>query len=886
VRGRTRRLGASENDNRAPGAGIPYGDMGLCRDGEPREGASTVASNLTRNEARDRAQLLTIESYRIDLDLTGGSATFRSEATVTFTAAGPGTASFIDLTAPEVREITLNGTRIDPAKFSGDRVTLDGLASANELRIVAECAYSRTGEGLHRFTDPADKSVYLYSDLETFDAHRVYACFDQPDLKARFEFSVTCPDTWLVISNMAPDVTAAPAGPGATRWHFPPTPPMSTYITAIAAGPYHVVRADHDGIPLGIYCRQSLAAYLDPGEIFEVTGQGFDFFHESFGVRYPFGKYDQLFVPEFKAGAMENAGCVTFLDDYVFRSRVTDSARESRAGTILHEMAHMWFGDLVTMRWWDDLWLNESFATWAGTIAQAEATRWPQAWTTFAQAEKAWAYRQDQLPSTHPIAADAPDIAAVEVNFDGITYAKGAAVLKQLVAYVGRDNFLAGVRAYFGRHAWGNASLGDLLAALEEASGRDLSSWSKQWLETAGVNTLRPDYDCDGEGRFTTFAVIQEAPASHPVLRPHRIAIGLYDRAGAVLVRRRRLETDIAGQRTEISELAGERRPDLVLVNDDDLTYAKIRLDARSLGTLVGGIGDFADLLPAALCWAAAWDMCRDAELPARDYLSLVLSGADAVADISVLQTVLARAATAVRRYADPRWRDGGLERLAAALGERLRGAEPGSDRQLAYAEALTGVATTLADLSLLAGLLAGSVTIEGLAIDTEFRWLLLRRLVSRGAAGQAEIDAELDSDRTDAGERYAAACRAAIPDPAAKADAWAQITSGELPNAMFRAMLDGFADPDSDHAELLEPYARLFFDAASRAWQDWGSDMAIWFAERGYPRNVITPEAIAAAGDYISRADLPAPLRRLLTEGRDDVARALRCQQRDAAAG
>ena len=845
-----------------------------------------MASNLTRNEARDRARLIEIESYRIELDLAGGETTFRSSTTVTFRAASPGASSFIDLIALQVREITLNGRPLDLGNFTGERIILEGLADVNELRVVADCAYSRSGEGLHRFTDPADKDVYLYSDLEPFDAHRIYACFDQPDLKARFEFTVTCPQTWLVISNVAPDVTAEPAGPGAARWHFPPTPPMATYVTAIAAGPYHVVRADHDGIPLGIYCRQSLAGYLDPDEIFEVTRQGFDFFHDSFGVRYPFGKYDQLFVPEFKEGAMENAGCVTMTEDCVFRSRVTDSARESRASGILHEMAHMWFGDLVTMRWWDDLWLNESFASWAGTVAQAEGTRWAQAWTTFAQAWKAWAYRQDQLPSTHPIAADTPDIEAVGLNFDGITYAKGAAVLKQLVAYVGRDNFLAGVRAYFAQHAWGNASLGDLLAALEEASDRDLSSWSKQWLQTAGVNTLRPSYSCDGEGRFTTFAVVQEAAASHPVLRAHRIAIGVYDRTSAGLVRRHRVETDVAGERTEIHALAGQRRGDLVLVNDDDLTYAKIRLDDHSLSTLLSGTGDFADSLPAALCLAAAWDMCRDAELPARQYVSLVLSSAESIADVSVLQAVLAQSAAAVRRYADPAWRSGGLERLAAGLRELLDHAEPGSDRQLAYARALASVATTLADLALLAELLAGSAVIDGLAIDTEFRWLLLRRLVSRGAAGPAEIDAELDRDRTDAGERHAVTCRASIPDPVSKKDAWAQIVSGELPNAVFRATLDGFADPDHDHAELLEPYGRRFFEEVGRAWSQWSSDMAQWFAKYAYPSDMITPAAIAVADEYIARTGLAAPLRRLLSEGRDDVARALRCQQRDAAAG
>jgi aminopeptidase N len=839
-----------------------------------------VARNLTRNEARDRARLLDVDSYLIQLDLTGGDATFRSVTTVRFRCASPGGSSFIDLTAPAVTEITLNGARVPAGNFDGYRITLDGLAAANELRVVADCAYSRTGEGLHRFTDPADHGIYLYSDLETFDANRVYACFDQPDLKSTFEFTVTARPGWQVISNAAPDRVAEPAGDGRERWHFPAAAVMSTYITAVAAGPYHVIRDEHDGIPLGIFCRESLASFLDPDEIFEVTRQGFDFFHRAFGVRYPFGKYDQLFVPEYKAGAMENAGCVTFLEDYVFRSRVTDSEREARAETILHEMAHMWFGDLVTMRWWDDLWLNESFATWAGTVAEAEGTRWTAAWTTFAQAWKAWAYRQDQLPTTHPIAADIPDIETVELNFDGITYAKGAAVLKQLVAYVGRDHFLAGLRGYFARHAWGNATLGDLLAALEESSGRDLSTWSKEWLETAGVNTLRPEFSVGSDGRLTSFAVLQTATASHPVLRPHRIAIGLYDRTGAGLTRRQRLEVDIAGERSQIPALAGTPRPDLVLVNDDDLSYAKVRLDDHSLRTLIDGIGSFTEQLPAALCWSAAWDMCRDAELAARDYVSLVLSGADSITDISVTQTVLAQAGAAARRFADPAWRDAGLERIAAALRELLQRAEPGSDRQLAYAQAFAGAAAAPSDLGLLAGLLAGTTAIDGLAVDTEFRWRLLRRLVSRGAAGPADIDAELARDATDAGARHAATCRAAVPTPEAKEAAWAEITGGTLANATFRAMLAGFADPDQD--DLLKPYSERFFDMIAGIWAGWSSDMAQYFAKAAYPYWIVTRQAISAADDYLASTDPPVQLRRLLLEGRDDVARALRCRERD----
>jgi len=843
-----------------------------------------VAGNLTRDEARQRAQLIDVHSYVVELDVTGDDTTFGSVTTVRFSCSSPGASVFIDLTAASVTSIDLNGAPMDLGAVRKDRVELAGLAASNELRISASCAYSRHGEGLHRFADPVDGGVYLYSDLETFDAHQVYACFDQPDLKATFELSVTAPAGWLVVSNMAADRTpASAAGPG--RWHFPPTPVLSTYITAIAAGPYHVVRTEHDGIPLGLFCRASLAPYLDPDEIFEVTRQGLDFFHQAFGRRYPFAKYDQLFVPEFKEGAMENAGCVTIMEDHLFRSRVTDFARESRAETILHEMAHMWFGDLVTMRWWDDLWLNESFATWAGTLAQAEGTRWSTSWTTFAQLYKSWACRQDQLPSTHPISADIPDIHAVEVNFDGITYAKGAAVLKQLVAYVGRDNFLAGVRRYFAAHEWGNATLRDLLAALEETSGRDLSAWSREWLETAGVNTLRPDYQTGPDGTITAFTVRQEAAASHPVLRTHRIGIGLYDRAGegpGSLVLRRRVETDLSGEATEVPALAGEPQPDLVLVNDEDLTYAKIRLDEHSLRTLLDSpvsIGGFADSLAAALCWAATWDMCRDAEMAMRDYLRLMLAGLESVPDIAVVQTLLIQTAAGLRRYADPGWQETGLELLADALRDLLDRAEPGSDAQLAYARSFAGVAITPAHLDFLRGLLDGSTALDGLKVDTDLRWVLLRRLASRGAVGQPEISAELSADPTDEGERQAAGCRAALPTPEAKEAAWAEVMGGGLSNATFRATMIGFFSADQE--ELLKPYIQRYFDALAEVWRTWKPDMAQFFTTYAYPFSV-SPEVVRTTDEYLARPDLPQALRRLVSESRDDTIRALNCRARD----
>jgi aminopeptidase N len=846
-----------------------------------------LTGNLTRAEAAERGGLLHVRSYRVELDLCGSAVSFGSRTTTFFDCAKPGAESFIDLAAVRVSSIELNGAQLPLALFDGNRVRLPGLAAANELTISAECEYSRTGEGLHRFTDPADDSVYLYSNLETFFAHQVYACFDQPDLKATFEFTVRCPSGWQVISTMPADSEATPAGPGIERWHFPATPPMSTYITSVIAGPYHVVRGEHDGIPLGLYCRQSLAGFLEQEELFEITKQGFDHFHRAFGVRYPFAKYDQVFVPEFNCGAMENAAAVTIVEEYIFRSRVTRARREARAQTMLHELAHMWFGNLVTMSWWDDLWLNESFATWASLVALSEATRWRGAWITFTQQDKAWAYRQDQLPSTHPIVADIVDVASVEVYFDGITYEKGAAVLKQLVAFVGAENFLTGLRSYFADHAWGNATLANLLDSLEQASGRQLHDWSKAWLETAGVNTLRPVFATAAHGTFTEFAVVQQAADSRPELRPHRIAIGLYDRDddrdGAPLRRRRRVELDAAGERTEVPELIGERQPDLVLINDDDLTFAKVRLDERSLRTAIDSAGDFADPMPAALCLAAAWDMCRDAEMPARDYVTLALSAARKVDDVGVLQTMLGQAAAAVRYFADPGWRETGLAVLADGLSDLLNSSRSGSDKQLAITQALISVASSRRDRDLLAGLLDGSAAIPGLSVDTDMRWRLLLRLVSSGVLGRAAIAAEQDEDRTDAGARRAASCLAAIPDPAAKDAAWSSIISGELPNATFRAVLTGFHAADQD--ELLEPYAARFFDVVADIWRDWGPDMSRYFVECGYPVTVVTRQAIGAAAELVARTDLPGPLRRLLSEGRDDVIRALRCRDADGRA-
>jgi aminopeptidase N len=847
----------------------------------------SARSNLTRDEARERAALIIDPRYEVTLDLTG-EHDFGSTSRIRFGCTQGGASTLLDLTATEVSRMELNGAALPAEAFDGHGIHLTGLQEDNDLVVEARCAYHRTELGMHRFVDPVDGLVYLHTDFEPFDAHRVYACFDQPDVKGTFAFSVLAPDGWVVISNQqaAGPPEAVDDGP-VQRWTFKPTQPLPTYVTAIVAGNYHAVHDRHRDIDLGLLCRQSLAQHLDADEIFEVTRQGLDFFETAFGYPYPFGnKYDQVFIPESNSGAMENAACITFNDLYIFRSRVTDAARERRGDTILHEMAHMWFGDLVTMRWWSDLWLNESFASFMAVFAQAQATRWTEAWTTFADVEKTWAYRQDQLPTTHPIVADIPDVESIHLNFDGITYAKGASVLRQLVAWVGQEQFLEGIRLYCKRHEFGNAELGDFLAALEETSGRDLHAWSREWLETAGVNTLRPSFqteDRDGEDVFSSFTILQEATPDHPTLRRHRVAVGLYDATDVGLVRRTRVELDAEGAKTDVAELIGEPVPALVLVNDDDLTYAKIRLDEQSLGTAIQRLGELDESLPRALCWTACWDMTRDAEMAARQYLRLVAGNIGRETKVGVVQSLLAQAASAVYLYGDPVNRPGAGQTLAELALGGTQDAAPGSDHQLAWARAFIGAARSPDHLALARGLLDGDVPFDGLVVDTELRWAIVRSLAAAGAIGEDVIDAEAERDPSDRGARHAVAARAARPDPAAKEEAWRMVvTDTSLPLAMTAEIMGTFQQFDQEH--LLEPFVERYFGAIPQVWESRDLPDALAFVERMYPRLIVTEDTIERTDRYLERDDVPSPVRRLMLEGRDGVRRALRARRVDAA--
>ncbi|MGO4805033.1 aminopeptidase N [Arthrobacter sp. 2MCAF15] len=848
--------------------------------------------NLTRAEARERATLIDVESYEVSLDLTRGEKVFGSTTAVKF-AAKPGSSTFIDAVTHTVHSVSLNGRELDPSEVSdGVRIQLPDLEAENHLLVVADAPYMNTGEGLHRFVDPVDNEVYLYTQFEVPDSRRMFAVFEQPDLKASFTFTVTAPSHWDVVSNSptpAP-VETIPGADGGARsvWEFTPTPRLSSYVTALIAGPYQSVRsevvsAEGRVTPLGIFARKSLMQYLDADNIFELTRQGFEFFEAQFGCPYPFEKYDQLFVPEFNAGAMENAGAVTILEGYVFRGKVTDAQVERRAITVLHELAHMWFGDLVTMRWWNDLWLNESFAEYMSHLAAVENTEFDHAWTTFASVEKSWAYRQDQLPTTHPIFAEINDLQDVEVNFDGITYAKGASVLRQLVAWVGPEEFMAGVREYFSKHAWQNTELSDLMAELEKASGRDLEKWGQLWLETAGVNTLTPEISADAEGTIGSFAIVQSAIESEPTLRPHRLAVGFYNLNGAgKLERVHRVELDVDGERTEVPALAGLAQPDLILLNDDDLAYAKVRLDPKSLATATAHLKDFSQSLPRTLVWGSAWDAARDGESPARGYVDLILANIAEESDSSVILVQLRQLATTLTFYVAEEHKEATTVAATDRLWDLASAVPAGSDAQLQFVKSYALLASSAGQLDTVSGLLDGSLTLDGLSVDQDLRWELLASLVAGGRAGQERIDEELEHDNTSNGQNAAALAKAAIPTPEAKAAAWESIVvKGDLSNALQGSAVAGFTRVLD--TSLLEPYAEKYFEAVPGIVANRTHALASQIVVGLYPAQLTTQATVDRTDEFL--ASLPegsSALRRMMLENRDGVVRSLRARQAD----
>ncbi|MFB7270248.1 aminopeptidase N [Streptomyces sp. NPDC056244] len=837
-------------------------------------------SVLTRDEAQLRAQFLDVHRYTIALDLTTGEDTFDSRTVIRFTARAAGD-TFVEVKPATLRSVTLDGRTLDPAGLDGNRLALTGLdAGEHELRIEADMRYSRTGEGMHRFTDPTDGETYVYTQLFMEDVQRVFAAFDQPDLKAVFELTVTAPEDWTVLGNgiaEPADGTDGPERSGARRWTIAPTPPISTYLVAVAAGPWHSVRTEHAGLPFGLHCRRSLAPHLDADadEILDITRACYDRYHEKFKEPYPFDSYDQAFVPEFNAGAMENPGLITFRDEFIYRSAVTDTERQTRAMVIAHEMAHMWFGDLVTLTWWDDIWLNESFAEYMGYQTLTEATRFTDTWVDFAIGRKPWGYEADQRPSTHPVAPDpaaVPDTASALLNFDGISYAKGASALRQLVAWLGEKDFLAGINIHFARHKFANATLADFIDSLAQATDRDVHAWAAQWLRTTGVDTLTPVIG--GSETGWTLDVVRDGS------RPHRIAVGTYDADAADpdrLVARDLIELDLP--------LTGEppvrpgRRPALVLLNDGDLTYAKVRLDAASWKTALRSLSGLPDPLTRAVIWNAARDMVRDGELAPAAYLDAARAHLPYETDLALVQGVLAFAAGQITdRYLSPADRPAGLAALTEICRDLMRRTEDGSHPGLRLTAVrhridAAGQPDTLQDW-----LGSGSVP-GGPELDPELRWRILTRLAVLGAIDNTTIDAELDRDPSATGQEGAAHCRAALPDPAAKADAWARLFgSDDLSNYLFTATAKGFWQPEQ--AELVEEYIARFYPDATALADRRGPVIAEAAGRYAFPAHAVDEESLRLGQNHLATAPMIPALHRRLTDQLDDLRRALKVRQ------
>ncbi|RSX55578.1 aminopeptidase N [Bifidobacterium dolichotidis] len=848
-------------------------------------------ANLTRTEAEERKEIVQAPiHYNVALDLTRGPKDFLSTTTIEF-GAERGVTTFLDLIANNVESIELNGKQLDPAiAFADNRIELADLDERNTVTVVASCQYSNTGEGLHRSVDPSDGNIYMYSQFEVPDARRVYAVFDQPDLKASFDFSVVAPQSWIVTSNMpvaetepldrmtVPGTMGDHADEATKRVVFETTPTMSSYLTAICAGPYaewHTEYANEDGrtVPMAMYCRQALkdAMAKDVDYLFDITKKGFAFYAKTWGVPYPYAKYDQIYVPEYNAGAMENIGMVTIRDSYVFGSKVTDALAERRVVTVLHELAHMWFGDYVTMKWWNDLWLNESFAEFTSTLATAEATDWKDAWATFCSGEKSWGLNQDQLSTTHPIVAPINDLNDTYVNFDGITYAKGASVLKQLVAYVGRDRFFEGINAYLNRYAYSNATLADLLHELEGTSGRDLTTWSQLWLEQSGINTMTTELvTSDGEEeKIAELALVQTAPVEHNVLRPHRLAIGFYneDEATGKIVRTDRIELDVDGDRTVVEEAAGKPMPAFLLTNDDDLTYTKLRFDAKSLQFALDNLYRFDDALARAVIWLSLWDMTRDGELPAEQFIATSLKALGTEHESTTFRYALQQIATTVWHYTNPAKRTEIAEHVAQELWKLAAAAEAGSDEQFQLANAyLTyGVKGDEEFVNNARGLLDGRIVLSGLEIDNNFRWAIISALAAVDAMSDDEVNKELAANETTENREFALGARAKRPTAEAKDWAFEQaLRNMDLTNSQLEAVANGFsATPD---VELANAYVDRFFNELDWIWKNRTFHMAEALIEGLYPVYADPKKLVEAGEAWLgSHADADNALKRMV---------------------
>ena len=808
--------------------------------------------SLTVDGARTRAAALSVQSYDVDLDLTQGDRTFGSTTTIRFRATDPST--WLDVKPDELISVTLNGTAVDVAGLNDGRLELTGLQPDNELVVVASMLYSHDGEGLHRAVDAADGLTYTYAMSFLDAAPRIFACFDQPDLKAPYRMTVTAPQDWLVLGNGA----STQVSPG--RWELAETKPLSTYFVTVVAGPYFQITDEHDGINLSVVSRQSLKDALEreAADIFEVTKQSFDAYHRMFGYRYPFGEYHQAFVPEFNAGAMENPGCVTFRDPMVFRSAVTDGERSSRARTIVHEMAHQWFGDTVTMKWWNDLWLNESFAEYMAHRVSTEATRYTDNWIDFAYIRKWWGLQADQRSSTHPVAADAvKDALASLDDFDGISYAKGAAVLKQLAAYLGDDVFLAGVNAHIAANEFGNATFADLVAKWTEAGAADLDDWAQAWLRTAGLDTISVSRTATG------IKLHRKAPEAYPAARPHKLTVGGYDTDG------NRTTADVL---IDADEVDVDLDPSLAVVIPDagDDSWAKIRLDAVSLENLAALLPKIDDGVTRAVILNSVRDAVADAELDPKVGFDVVLGMLPTETSDIAVGTLLNWSGTHLLGVYLPYEPYRG--QLADVLRARLETVEAGSSVQLSVAR---GFARFTDDADLLKGWLAGDGVPEGVTMDADLRWIVTLHLARLGAISEADIDAEVERDSSSEGVVHATRCRSALPTAEAKERAWTQITTdADLANYELYAACEGFWHPTQ--AAVTAPYVDRYFAEIAGTEKLRSGWVVATSAKLAFPRYTVEQRVVDRAADLIADESVAAGIRRSVGDGADDLKRAL----------
>jgi len=822
-------------------------------------------ANLTRLEAGARSALIDVTGYLLELDLDQGATTFESSSTVRFRCAEPGASTFLDVKPQLLHRATLNGVEIDRSGFDGERIALTGLAAENEVVVTATMRYSNDGQGLHRAVDPADDRHYVYGHSFLDAAPRVFACFDQPDLKAPYDVRVTAPAEWIVLGNGAATRT------GQGGWALATTKPLATYFFTVCAGPYVSVLAEHDGIPLGVHARASLREPLErqAEQMLTITRQSFDYYHSLFAIRYPFGEYHQVFVPEFNAGAMENPGCVTLRDQYVFRGATTHDEVLTRSSTISHEMAHMWFGDLVTMRWWDDLWLNESFAEYMAHRTLDEATEFTDSWVDFSMARKPWGYAAERTPSTHPVAGSpAPDAQSALQNFDGISYAKGAATLRQLIAYIGDAAFIAGIGDYLRSHAYGNAALADFLGAMERASGKDLQGWADAWLRTAGLDAISVQTAMD-QGSVTSATVRRIPPAAYPADRPHSFDVAGFSSGTEVF----RVVTTLERDETALPELEGKRATNMVIPNAADLTWANIKLDAATVAAAPTELSAVPQAQARAVVWTALIDGVALTEIDPRQLLAVLATSWAGESSESIINRVgLQMSMRIIPQFIPESEQSGAYAVMAKAAASMLAQSEPGSSRALVAARY---VAISSADEDLLRRWASGEQLPKGLDGDSDFRWLVLGSLARRGAIGPAEIDAALDQDHTMQGSLKSLQAKASAPDASAKEWAWEQITGEHgRSNYELNALATGFWEASDQ--DVLRPYvARYFSDVPALAGRV-GEDALARVAALAYPSRVVEASTAEQSAAALQRSDLTASVRRAIVDADSQLREAL----------